>query len=385
MAEEKKRPSLHKLALNRKDFKRLNSFIYTGNASFDIAVSDGRGMPLGTFITLFAARATGKTTLCLDIAKRLLDTHKEKNEPYKIYYIDVEGSLDLVESMGLLEYCDSGDFLYNAALDVTFNQLEQLYRDILGGKVAELKDVKLVIIDSIGEITTQDFIDKKVEKGSYGPKQKACAELLGKIQGACLEKGLTTLLISHEKEDSAAGTVFTGPAKRESGGKAVGFSSSIILRLGKKVGEDKLYVKKIKYKTIHGDILVPKYYKVTFKSSEKNRYGRLGSEVEMLVEPGKRCVNSFIIHAILESNGLLKSRDRGNKGKGFILIDELLAPELRGVEMNAQELHKFISKHEKALIYDYLIPKGFFKYNIGGEIEDDEDNPFEETGTDDDE
>ena len=98
-----------------------------------------------------------------------------------------------------------------------------------------------------------------------------------------------------------------------------------------------------------------------------------------------RCVNSFIIHAILESNGLLKSRDRGNKGKGFILIDELLAPELRGVEMNAQELHKFISKHEKALIYDYLIPKGFFKYNIGGEIEDDEDNPFEETGTDDDE
>ena len=33
--------------------------------------------------------------------------------------------------------------------------------------------------------------------------------------------------------------------------------------------------------------MVPKYYKVTFKSSEKNRYGRLGAEVEMLVEPGK--------------------------------------------------------------------------------------------------
>ena len=377
MAEPKKRPRLLDSSLSSKEFDNLNSFIYTGNTSFDLAVSDGKGMPVGAFITLFAARATGKTTICCDIAKRLIEQHKEKGIPYKVCYIDAENSLDLVKSMGLAEHLDSGDFIYNAGKTITYNQLEELYRDILdGSKDKKGKDIKLVIIDSITEITTEAMLEKTVEKGSYGPNQKACAEFLRKFQGKCMEKGVTTLVISHEVEDKDTAASWGGPKKLEAGGKAVGYSSSVLLKLTKKISEetkDGVYVKKVSQKTIHGEIKEAKYYRVALRSTEKNRYGRVGAEVEMLVEPGKKCVNGFIIHAILSSNGLLKTKKKGNQ-KFHTLDDSLLPPELKGVEMTTKELLEHFKKYEDDIIYDYIIPQGLLKYNIGEEIEDDEED-----------
>ena len=54
------------------------SFIETGNIGFDMALSNGLGLPIGSSVLLWAAPACGKTTLFADVSKRLIKIHKSK-------------------------------------------------------------------------------------------------------------------------------------------------------------------------------------------------------------------------------------------------------------------------------------------------------------------
>ena len=162
--------------MSSEDFKQLNNFRYTGNTAFDLAVSNGRGLPLGAFIMLYAGRAVGKSTICCDIAKRMIEQGIETDVPCKVLYLDMEGSMGLVENMGLVPYMDSGHFIYNSGT-LTVKRLEEIYNDILEGKDS-FKDVKLVIIDSLKTLTTESMLKKDVEKSHYGLPQKALSEFL---------------------------------------------------------------------------------------------------------------------------------------------------------------------------------------------------------------
>ena len=109
------------------------------------------------------------------------------------------------------------------------------------------------------------------------------------------------------------------------------------------------------------------------KSTDKNRFGKIGAEVKMLIEPGKGCVNGFLIYEILTSRELIKSRDRGNKGKGFTFLDDdLVPPEKRGVEMSMKEMQDHLNNNAQKILDDYIVPKGFFTYYVDEEIIEDE-------------
>ena len=59
-------------------------FLETGNIGFDMALSNGLGMPLGSSILIWAEPACGKTTLFADVSKRLIKLHKAKGEVFKV-------------------------------------------------------------------------------------------------------------------------------------------------------------------------------------------------------------------------------------------------------------------------------------------------------------
>src|SRR5574344_1581677 len=69
---EKKLPEI-KLAANFKE---------TGNIYMDMALSGGKGMPLGASILLFAPPGTGKTTIVADTIRSLLKKYEETRNIY---------------------------------------------------------------------------------------------------------------------------------------------------------------------------------------------------------------------------------------------------------------------------------------------------------------
>ena len=58
-------------------------FIETGNIGFDLALSNGKGIPVGASVLLWADPGCGKSTILADVSKRLLKRSKKNNIPFK--------------------------------------------------------------------------------------------------------------------------------------------------------------------------------------------------------------------------------------------------------------------------------------------------------------
>ena len=92
--------------LNDKDVE----FIETGNIGFDLALSNGKGIPVGASVLLWADPGCGKSTILADVSKRLLKRSKKNNIPFKVLYIVFITSLKYSISSSL--FPDKYIFLY---------------------------------------------------------------------------------------------------------------------------------------------------------------------------------------------------------------------------------------------------------------------------------
>ena len=92
-----------KESMNNKE----QEYLQTGNLGFDLALTDGKGIPIGGSILLWSTPGVGKTTVVGDICKRLLLQTEGSEEPFRIMYIDTEGSKELLYHLGLKEFMDS--------------------------------------------------------------------------------------------------------------------------------------------------------------------------------------------------------------------------------------------------------------------------------------
>ena len=63
----------------------------TCNVGFDLALTNGKGLPRGTSVLFYADPACGKTTLLADVSKRLIQVTQGTEEPFKVLYIASEG------------------------------------------------------------------------------------------------------------------------------------------------------------------------------------------------------------------------------------------------------------------------------------------------------
>ena len=192
-------------------YKNIDTkFIETGDIGFDLAVSNGLGLPEGSSILLWAKQAVGKTTILGDICKRLLDEATRKGEDYKILFIAVENSKELLKSIGLGKYMMSKQLLYLTG-QTNWRKIELYYDAVLQG-YKDFAGVKLIIIDSVNQVLSDANVEKSGSDGDFGTRARERGNFYAKYLPVCSEKGITSVFISQVRKKQDAG-MYEDPSK----------------------------------------------------------------------------------------------------------------------------------------------------------------------------
>ena len=105
---------------NLDDDSFLNTYVF-GDVNFEEIVPEtlstgiipldiilGGGVSDGDIITLYSAEGVGKTTICLQTVKKLIDIHGKK-----VLYVDIESGIrNQLESFKLIPYIQNGTFRF---------------------------------------------------------------------------------------------------------------------------------------------------------------------------------------------------------------------------------------------------------------------------------
>lgn len=279
-----------------------SEFVETGNIGFDMAVSNGRGLPLGSSILFWSGPGCGKTTLFADISKRLIKTHKEKGEPFKVLYLAVEGSKELMKSLGLEEYMDSRDFIY-VERRFSWSQIELLYEAVLEGK-EKYKDVKVIVIDSINNVLSTQKIQNSVASGDYGTQAKERNNFWSKYLPICKEKKISTFMVAQMRQKQNA-TAFGTQEKAAASFSDLHNADAIFKCVKKTQNKDS---EKIITKTAFGETKdLSKYVLMLDPTNElsKNRIAKT-YQCELLLEKGVGVHNYYVVRKMLVYHKFLK-------------------------------------------------------------------------------
>ena len=310
MAEEKEKKTVLSQEIKKglddivnKSMKDADTqFTETCNVGFDLALTNGKGLPRGTSVLFYADPACGKTTLLADVSKRLIQVTQGTEEPFKVLYIASEGSKELLKKIGLGPYMESGDFIY-VEKSLCWRNIETFYEAVLQG-YKNYKGVKLIIIDSINNILSDQNQVKSVADGDFGTKARERTSFYAKYLPRCSEAGVSTFLIAPVRQKPEAG-MYEVPKKAGASFPDL-HSVEIVVKCGKK--QSKTETKKVVTKTVFGEVKEQKRYIMTLNSSAggcKNRFFQ-GTPSEVMVVRGEGIDNTYAIRMILEANGYIK-------------------------------------------------------------------------------
>ena len=280
------------------------SFIETGNIGFDMALSNGLGLPIGSSVLLWAAPACGKTTLFADVSKRLIKIHKSKGETFKVLYLAVEGSRELLKKMGLKEYMDSRDFIY-VERSFCWRQIEQLYDMVLNNEGA-YAGVKLIVIDSVNNVLSDQNVKNSIADGDFGTRSRERSNFYSKYLPLCKAHGINTFMVAQIRQKQDAGTNPYAEKKRAATSDADMHNADIIIKC--KANTSHKETIKLVEKTAFGeDKSVEKYIMELdpTNSSSKNRYDRT-HKCEIMIEKGVGACNYYVLRKLLVFHKFLK-------------------------------------------------------------------------------
>ena len=283
--------------------ERPVQYLETGNVGLDLALTDGKGLPLGSSVLLWATPGVGKTTVLGDLCKRLISTYNSKENPFKVLYIDVEDSTGLLTSLGLDKYKKSKDFIH-LRKQLCWRQIEGIYNAILN-KEPIWEDIKVVVIDSVNNILSDQNIKNSIADGDFGTRSKERSSFYSKFLPRCKEEGVCTFLISQARQKQNAG-MYEDPNKAAVSNVDLHNVDIIIKCTAKTNSTD---ASKIEETTIFGtDKVASKYIMVMDSKATgcKNRYIK-GHSVELMVEKGKKVHNYYTVRKMLEGNKFLKT------------------------------------------------------------------------------
>lgn len=282
------------------------TYVETGNIGFDMALTNGKGIPIGASILLWADPGCGKSTALIDVSKRLLRKHKNQGIPFKVLYIAVESSRKLLKDMGMKEFIDSHDFIY---LDkpLCWRQIEEIYDAILAGKKEAFKDVKMVIIDSVNNVLSDANIGKSVADGDFGTKAKERGLFYSKYFPRCREAGITTFLISQVRQNQEAAANPYSDKRKAAVSWADRHNVDIIIKCSATASTKDAKVDIVKTAFSEKKLVQGYVFKMVSNGTGcKNRYFQ-GSEAEMYLNLGKGADNAYAIRKFLEFNKFLTS------------------------------------------------------------------------------
>lgn len=334
---------------SREQFKK--TYQETGIVGFDLAISDGKGLPVGGCILMYSAPGSGKSTLCTDIAERLLYKNEKENIPYKCLFIDLEGGSDgLTTNMGLDKYVEPEHgcrLNYIPMGGMTWNQLEKIFNDILNDK-PPMDNVRLVIIDSLNSIQSEAQADKSkaVNSGDFGSSAKDRYVLYNKYVLDLKKKGVTFLFISQQRTKQGA-SMFEDQ-KKSATADGDDHIVDCILKLSRSQGGNNADVKKVEVlsaATGEKAKIAPRFL-CTIQAPSKNRFCADLSPVPVLVKVGKGIQNWYTIKKMLETYKLLKNQGSANAPR-YVLNEKVVnyVGEPFEQECNKEVCQKWIANH----------------------------------------
>ncbi len=330
--KEKKKGSIQTVSID----SLATSFRETGCVPLDLALTNGKGIPEGGSILFYATSGCGKTTIYADMCKNLIERALEKGENYRIVYVDVEGSKELLLSMGLGPYIASGNLILKTGA-ITFSQLEEIYEKILGWyedpsnpkNDEEYKDVKIIIVDSLNMVQSQALMEKAVDDGDFGSNAKERMRFYPKYFTRCKGAGVTNMYITQIRQAINA-AAFAEQTKAAISGSDK-FYFDIVMK-GAKSERSTTDMEKVKVTTAFGVMEIQNRCAVTLKTDKgewvKNRYGHL-PEVTLLLEYGKRVISSYTVREMLCGLGLI---EKGTSGYFRVTPEFIEALELKNVD-----------------------------------------------------
>lgn len=347
------------------------TYMETGNIALDMALTNGKGLPMGKYVILTAEQGSGKTTTCVDLIKRLCNKHIAASIPFKMMFLDIEGSQELARKMGLGPLIDNGSLLYKDG-PCTFEDLDQMATDIANG-APFYEGLKVIIIDSLTMIKSDQEVSS--EKGDFGNATRARNKFYKIFLSELKRKGITLISISQVRVKQGA-TAYEDPKKSAITDGDLHYAD-IILKLAKTTGGNNAETKKKDIKVTTSDKtekLSPNFF-VSYKPyGDKNRYGHFPA-VTTLVKYSVGCDNWYIMREILSHYKYLVNKGTATYPK-FVMSDELTG--YVGVEFPVESDKKTMKKYLRenmGAIKDFLRSKDEYRL-VPDDIlasEDDED------------
>lgn len=201
--------------------------ISTGSLSLDVSTGVG-GIPLGKITTVYGAESSGKTTLCLEMARQAI------LKGYTVGYIDVEQSLDYSYVQAILGDFDI-DKLVIAQPETAEESLGIAETFIKGDKDLGIEpgQFKLVIIDSVAALAPIREKEKELTDSSVAGISKLLS-LFFRRNSSLIRKNNVALVMVNQVRDNI-GSYYGGYVLP--GGHALKHYSSMIIFMstGKKI------------------------------------------------------------------------------------------------------------------------------------------------------
>ena len=304
-------------------------YLETGCVGLDLALTGGKGVPMGSNIMLFGLPGHGKTTLMGDIISRVLRCHQSQNIPFRIHYIDSENSMELLRSLGVLDFVKDNEeyhpqqVIYHQNVK-TFEELENICNRIIGtiddGKLKVeqkdpwRKDVKLIFIDSITNLIAGSQLENRVDKADFGDNAKARKKFYLKYLARLRDFGATVFWSTQMSVNQTGANMPFAEKEKPAISRFDEHNMDIITKVVKSTDSKRNELKKVKIKTLDGvKEIQTRYITVLYPGQAnhtKNRFGQT-VPVELLVVPGKKILNGYTIRNVLELQGCIKKIETG--------------------------------------------------------------------------
>lgn len=261
------------------------SFSPSGSIILDAVISNGRGIPAGTFIEIASESGCGKSTMCLHIARKYCSQGK------RVIYIDTESGLNgnQIDCFGMRQFVE--DMLFIPVRLQTYGEVDDFLT-----KVLEDKEVELIIYDSITATVPGRLTEKNVdEMNEPGVAARIQSNFMQKFKARFKNSNKTVIFVNQLRTKIAMGY---GQITKlaQAGGQALGYYMDVRIMMKKiKSLEQSLpgYEKPVPYGC---DLAI---------WTDKNRYARPLLKKIITIHFGKGISNAGAIQAVLEYHGVV--------------------------------------------------------------------------------
>ena len=265
---------------------RPDVFHPSGSIILDAVLSNGKGIPEGTFIEIASESGCGKSTMCLHIAKKYCSQGK------RVIYIDTESGLNAnqIECFGMRQYVDN--MLFIPVRLQTYGEVDDFLT-----KVINDPDVSLIIYDSITATVPARLTEKNVdEMNEPGVAARAQSYFMQKFKARFKNSNKTVIFVNQLRTKIAMGY---GQITKlaQAGGQALGYYMDVRLMLKKvKMLEQTLpgYEKPVPYGC---DLAI---------WADKNRFARPFLKKVISIHFGKGISNAGAVRTVLEYHGIVE-------------------------------------------------------------------------------